>query len=933
MDYGVKYKILLNGTEAANDLTKFQNSVGKAIPKINKQFDSLNKRIERTITLLGKLGGSIKASGSAMSMGIGGKKETDNLKRANRELEKRIKLQSKSVSITRGGNIGIGSGALGMLSTVGIGYGLVSLIKEASAFENTMTTVRNILGTTDKEATTFDARFASVSKNMRELGVNTKFTANEIASATKFLAMAGMNLDQIDKSMKTVTSLAAIGDAALGETADIITNISTGYGVAANDIGKVGDIIASTTSRSNVSILEMGESMKYAAGWMRLAGVDFREGAAAIGVLGNAGIKGTLAGTAMRAMLIRLISPTNQAQKVIDRLGVTFTKMTTEGGKTREIVKPLKDVFGELKAAGATAADLNKIFGKIGGGAATNIISNIESLTKLTTAGEGAGGLADFLAEEKMKTVVGLSQQLNSKFQDLGLTLFEKIEPKLREVMGGLLDWMKTDEAESVFNSISSGINKVIAGVMDLGRFISKNWDYLKVVLAGVGVLTAGRNVSAFFTNVGASVASLGASFMKLPGAIMASTTTLSSLFASATPFLVGGAVIVGVGALTLGFIELTKYANSLNREVEVLSENKDVLSDWSLAKTGMNTESLDLLEKKMATINRAGRDLLDVQEKMKPSVVDQKLKESLQIYADRFQGQRTGLSPGGGYAVGGFGRASSTELTTGISDIVRSAAIGDKRVVAGKEMYLAALREKDPIKRQRILSGMQASAIVPSGLPSVKDVLSKTTGATDLGVSQLKGTREYRGEISRAILTRRTQAVNIFEALKGGGRVGGLSALDEMLGGEIDLTDVRTTMLSRGSKTREEINAVLKKINTSIPAIRQSLLGQGISSSFIDTVLKQAGFLPAIDTTIKSKGALDRLTTGDIPGATKDGIDPTDVSGKRRSGGKMVVVNIDNFMSVDTVNTASEEELENFKGRMADALKDIVKDFEENYN
>ena len=89
----------------------------------------------------------------------------------------------------------------------------------------------------------------------------------------------------------------------------------------------VADIISSTISRSNVNIVEMAESYKMAAGYLRMAGVDFTESSAAIGLLGNMGLKGTLAGTSLRALSTRFAKPTKEAQEVLDRLGIRFTEM------------------------------------------------------------------------------------------------------------------------------------------------------------------------------------------------------------------------------------------------------------------------------------------------------------------------------------------------------------------------------------------------------------------------------------------------------------------------------------------------------------------------------------------------------------------------------------------------------------------------------
>ena len=175
-----------------------------------------------------------------------------------------------------------------------------------------MTTVQSILKTTDKDTSTFDQRFSDMSKNIRKVGVDTKFTTTEVAGAAKYLGMAGLNIEDINNSIKPIANLAIIGDAPLDRMADIVTNIQTAYGLDSSKMGQISDILTSVTTSTNTNVLEMGEAMKFAAPMMSMAKISFNEATAAIGALGNAGLKGTVAGTALRAMMTRLLNPTKK---------------------------------------------------------------------------------------------------------------------------------------------------------------------------------------------------------------------------------------------------------------------------------------------------------------------------------------------------------------------------------------------------------------------------------------------------------------------------------------------------------------------------------------------------------------------------------------------------------------------------------------------
>lgn len=183
--------------------------------------------------------------------------------------------------------------------------------------------------------------------------------------------------------MRPITNLALIGDADVAQIADLATNIMSGYDIRSSSMNTVADILASTIARSNVNVLEMAESFKMAAGYLRLSGVNFSEASAAVGILGNAGMKGTMAGTALRAMSGRFAKPTKEAQDTLDRLGVKFTEYRDIYGKQVEKLRPLADIFEDLNKSGATLGDMQAIFGKIGGNAAMMFIDNYEELRTL----------------------------------------------------------------------------------------------------------------------------------------------------------------------------------------------------------------------------------------------------------------------------------------------------------------------------------------------------------------------------------------------------------------------------------------------------------------------------------------------------------------------------------------------------------------------
>lgn len=359
-----------------------------------------------------------------------------------------------------------------------------SELADAVEYANIMETARSILRVADSDLSTFEDRFEQMSKNVRQIGVDTKFTATEIAGATKFLAMAGMNIDTINKAMRPITNLALIGDADVAQIADLATNIMSGYDIRSSSMNTVADILASTIARSNVNVLEMAESFKMAAGYLRLSGVNFSEASAAVGILGNAGMKGTMAGTALRAMSGRFAKPTKEAQDTLDRLGVKFTEYRDIYGKQVEKLRPLADIFEDLNKSGATLGDMQAIFGKIGGNAAMMFIDNYEELRTLANQNKASNGISQELALTKQNTTKGLWAQMTSQFSESFMQAYESMEPQIRGALRDLLDRFKPQEFAKGLETIGKTLLDVFSILGKIGTWITKNLTWLEPLLS-----------------------------------------------------------------------------------------------------------------------------------------------------------------------------------------------------------------------------------------------------------------------------------------------------------------------------------------------------------------------------------------------------------------------------------------------------------------
>lgn len=403
---------------------------------------------------------------------------------------------------------------LPMIGTMMNAYMAYNFIKSelqgAMEYANTMESARSILRVADGDLSTFDTRFEQLGRNMRQIGVDTKFTAVQIASATKFLAMAGMDVATINASMRPITNLALIGDNDVGLIADLTTNIMSGYNISGNSMGSVADIITSTISRANVNVVEMAESFKMAAGYLKLAGVDFTEASAAIGILGNAGMKGTMAGTALRAMATRFAKPTKQAEETLDRLGVKFTHFVEIAGKKVEKLRPLADIFKDLHTSGASLEDMIAIFSKIGGNAAMQFVVNYDKLRVLTTQNRASHGISDELALVKQNTTKGLWAQMTSTLTESFMQAYEVVEPAIKGVMKDFLSKFRAKDFAKGLVSIGRALLDICSLLANIATWMTRNFHWIEPLLFTGFVATRLFKLAGAVTNLGVAIGFVG---------------------------------------------------------------------------------------------------------------------------------------------------------------------------------------------------------------------------------------------------------------------------------------------------------------------------------------------------------------------------------------------------------------------------------------
>lgn len=336
----------------------------------------------------------------------------------------------------------------------GLVEGVKSILLESTEYDNITKTTRNILATHDDKAN-FNQRFDEMNKLMRQVGVETKFTAPQVADAGRFLAMAGLNIDEIKSAIRPIADIALVGDTDLGETADVVTNIMTAYQIPAQKMNRVADILTSTFTSANVTLIEMAESFKYSASLFKKAGVPFEVATASLGILGDAGIKGSQAGTTMRTILSNIFNPTKKQRKAWEAIGV---ERLDENGEVRDLL----DLFMDLNTKGLDVKGAYNLFHKTSAQGAVALANAVEKWNSIIADNFLSDALAQKLANEKKNTIQGLWYQITSAFTETGMQQFEKLQAPIKAFMNEVLGIMQSqDFATSIHSAMSLTMNVV----------------------------------------------------------------------------------------------------------------------------------------------------------------------------------------------------------------------------------------------------------------------------------------------------------------------------------------------------------------------------------------------------------------------------------------------------------------------------------------
>ncbi|MBW3113483.1 phage tail tape measure protein [Bacillus sp. MCCB 382] len=392
------------------------------------------------------------------------------------------------------GKVGAALTAAGAAGAIGLG----ATVKVAADFESAMSRVGALSGASADELKRLTA-------NAQEMGAKTSYSATQAAEAQQYLAMAGYKTSEIIAAMPGLLNAAAAGQTDLGTTADITSNILSGFGLQAGETARVADVLTKTFTSSNVDLQMLGDTMRYVAPTANAMGISLEEVAAAAGILGNSGIQGAQAGTSLSMSLTRLASPTKEASELMQQLG--FNAFDSQGK-----MLPLSGVMTNLQTATAGLTEQQKlhaistIFGAESMKAMLTLLdAGPATLQTFTGELQNAGGTAQTIAEQQLNNLNGQLTILKSGLEAMAISIGTALLPVVKwlaTAVQGLVNW---------FNGLSEGTKTTLAimaaltsAFMLIAGPIMIMISLLPALMSGLGAIAValGTTVSAMLTTI-----------------------------------------------------------------------------------------------------------------------------------------------------------------------------------------------------------------------------------------------------------------------------------------------------------------------------------------------------------------------------------------------------------------------------------------------
>lgn len=453
-----------------------------------------------------------------------------------------------------------------------------AVVKLSSDFESAMSKVSAISGATGSD---LDA----LNQKAQEMGAKTKFSATESAEAFTYMAMAGWKTEDMLQGIDGIMALAAADGLDLATTSDIVTDALTAFGLSASDSGHFADVLAKAASNANTNVTLLGESFKYAAPVAGALGYSAEDTAIALGLMANAGIKGSQGGTALRSSLSRLIKPTDDAAALMEKYGLSMTNADGSMKSLGQVMDMLRNNMGDLTEAEQAQAAATLFGQEAMSGMLSIINASDKDYEKLTSAIYDADGAAQEMADTMLDNLGGQLTLLKSALEGLAIQFGEILLPYIKQFVTWLqnltqkLQNLTPEQKEQIVKwaavAASIGpvllvVGKLVTGIGGLITTLGKIPGAVSSISGGMTKLVTGfKNIGEGITLAKAGFPGMAAQASKLGAAIGGITAPVA-------------AVIAIIAALVAAFATLWKTNEEFrNKMTSIWNEIKETIGGF----------------------------------------------------------------------------------------------------------------------------------------------------------------------------------------------------------------------------------------------------------------------------------------------------------------------------------------------------------------
>ena len=362
-----------------------------------------------------------------------------------RRMSKEAKAAGKQIQAA-GGTISKAGSTLTKTITAPVAGVAAAAVKTAADYESAMSNVQAITGATGND-------FKKLTQLGKDLGASTAWSAKECAEAMQYTGMAGWTAKENIDGLKGILDLASASGTDLARTSDIMTDAISAFGYKASDSAKFADTMTKACTSANVSVETLGESYKYCGAICGTMGYSIDEVTTSLAVMGNMGIKGSQAGTALKNAISNMAAPTKNMKAAMDDLGISIVNQDGSMKSWGDVIKNLQGSFKGL-TQDQQAAYAKQLFGKESmAGMLAIINTSTDDYNALADSIKNSGGAANDAAQTQLNNLNGQLTLLKSALEGAAITIGNKLLPYMKQAVS----WVQ--KATNWFNSFSSPKN------------------------------------------------------------------------------------------------------------------------------------------------------------------------------------------------------------------------------------------------------------------------------------------------------------------------------------------------------------------------------------------------------------------------------------------------------------------------------------------